>query len=50
MIGFIHGYRGYTIIPNPLETFIIKISLPVGIFNERNCVKKEGVHKLEKMF
>ena len=41
-----HGYRGYTIIPNPLETFIIKNSLRIGIII---VLKKYGQKKEIKL-
>ena len=45
----IHGYGGYPVIPNPLETFIIKKRQQIGIVTERNCGKKEGANKSEKI-
>ena len=38
----IYTYRRYSIIPYPLEAFIIKNKEPLGIVIERNRDKKEG--------
>ena len=39
----IYGYRRYPVIPNPLETFIIKNRQPIGIVIKRNCGKKVSI-------
>ena len=38
----------YPVIPNPLETLIIKNRQPIGIVIKRNREEKRGVNKSEK--
>ena len=45
----IYGYRRYPVIPNPLETFIIKNRQPIGIVTKRNRGENGGVNKWEKI-